>query len=66
MGRMAPKVKAEVRFPTLDTAMLLRIAAEAPAAEIDFQSVEMVDIRLSTLSEKVLRFCLPLARLHLM
>ena len=66
MGRMG-KVKAEERFPELlEMAILLRIAAVAPAAVIDLQSDEMVDMRLSTASEKRLRFSLPLARLILM
>ena len=61
-GRIEPKEKAEARFPSSAIAMLLRIAAEAPAAEMDFQSVEMVDIRLSTASLHRLRSSLPLAR----
>jgi hypothetical protein len=50
-----PKEKDEARFPVPETATLLRMAAVAPAADIDFQSVEMVDIRLSTASLNRLR-----------
>ena len=60
-GRIAPNEKDEERLPT----MLLRIAALAPAADIDFQSVEMVDMRLSIASLHLLLLSLVLARLNL-
>lgn len=58
-GRMAPNEKDELRLPATLLrliATLLRIAALAPAPDMDFQSVEMVDIRLSTATENRLRF----------
>lgn len=67
-GRRAPKEKEELRAPT---AIELRMAALAPAAETDFQSAEMVDMRLSTasvhfflLSLFLLRFILIYAPTH--
>ena len=60
LGRIAPNEKDEARLPGM--AMLLRIAAEAPAAEMERQSVEMVDMRLSTASDQRLRFSLPRSR----
>ena len=62
-GRMAPKEKEELRFPpSLETAIEFLMAACAPAAEMDFQSVEMVDMRLSTASLHRFRFSLFFAR----
>ena len=42
--------KKELRLPASETGIELLMAACAPAAEMDFQLVEMVDIRLSTAS----------------
>ena len=61
-GRMAPKEKEELHFPPPETAIEFLMAACAPAAEMDFQSVEMVDMRLSTASLHRFRFSLPFAR----
>ena len=45
---MAPNENEDARFP--GTAMLLRMAAAfVPAPERDFESVEIVDVRLSTI-----------------
>ena len=52
---MAPRVAA----PTPETAMEVLMAACAPAAEMDFQLVEMVDKRLSTASLHRFRFSWP-------
>ena len=49
-GRTAPQKKEELRLPAPETGIEFLMAACAPAAEMDFQSVEMVDIRLSTAS----------------
>jgi hypothetical protein len=49
-GRMAPKQKEELRLPPPETAIEFLMVACAPAAEMDFQSVEMVEMRLSTAS----------------
>ena len=49
-GRMALKKKEELRLPAPETGIEFLMAACAPAAEMDFQSVKMVDIRLSTAS----------------
>lgn len=62
-GRIAPNEKDEARLPGM--AMLLRIAALAPAGDIDFQSVEIVDMRLSIASLHLLLFSVDLARLNL-
>ncbi len=62
-GRKAPKEKELLRLPT---AIELRMAAVAPAAETLFQSVEMVDMRWSTFSVQARRFWLVLVRLNLM
>lgn len=59
---MAPKEKAELRLPVPETAIEFLMAACAPAAEMDFQSVEMVDMRLSTASLQRFRFSLPFER----
>ena len=59
---MAPKEKEELRLPTSETGIEFLMAAYAPAAEMDFQSVEMVDMRLSTASLQRFRFSLPFAR----
>ena len=53
---MAPKGKEESRLPLPETAIKHLIAACAPAAEIDFQLVEM---RLSTASLHVFIFSWP-------
>ena len=55
---MAPRVAA----PTPETAIEVLLAACAPAAEIDFQLVEMVEMRLSTASLHRFRFFLALLR----
>ena len=52
---MAPKEKEELRLPLPETAIKLLMAACAPAAELDFQSIDMVDMRLST--ALLYRFC---------
>jgi len=61
-GRMAPKEKEELRFQPPETAIEFLMAACAPAAEMDFQLVKMVDMRLSTASLHRFRFSLPFAR----
>ena len=62
-GRIPPKEKADERLPT---AIELRMAALAPATETDFQSEEIVDMRLLTASVQRFRSCLPLILLYLM
>lgn len=62
-GRIAPNENAELRVLT---AMELRMAAWAPAADMLFQSVEMVDMRLSTISDQRLRLSMPRRRFILM
>ena len=52
---MAPRVVA----PTPETAIQVLMAACAPAAEMDFQWVEMVHIRLSTALLHRFRFSWP-------
>ena len=47
-GRIEPKEKEELGLPAPETAIEFLMAACAPAAEMDFQSVEKVDVRLST------------------
>ena len=47
---MALKKKEELRLPAPETGIEFLMAACAPAAEMDFQSVEMADMRLSTAS----------------
>ena len=64
LGRMAPKEKDE--FLLLATAMELRMAAWAPAAETLFHSVEMVDMRLSIFSVQALRLCCSFLRFQTM
>ena len=49
-GRMALRKKEELRLPAPETGIEFLTAACAPAAEMDFQTVEMVDIHLSTAS----------------
>jgi len=58
---MGPKEKEELRFPPPETAIEFLMAGYAPAAEMDFQSVKMVDMRLSTASLHRFRFSLPFA-----
>ena len=47
-GRIEPKEKEELGPSAPETAIEFLMAACASAAEVDFQSVEMVDMRLST------------------
>ena len=47
---MALKKKEKLRLPAPETGIEFPMAACAPAAEVDFQSVDMMDIRLSTAS----------------
>ena len=47
---MALKKKEELRLPAPEMGIEFLMAACAPAAEMDFQSKEMVDIRLSAAS----------------
>ena len=47
---MALKKKEELRLPAPETGIEFLMAACALAAEMDFQSVEMADIGLSTVS----------------
>ena len=56
---MAPKEK---RLSAPETVIEILMAACAAAAEMDFQLVEMVDMRLSTASLHRFRFSSPFAR----
>ena len=47
-GRIEPKEKEELGFPAPAMTIEFPMAACAPAAEMDFQSVEMVNVQLST------------------
>ena len=59
---MAPNENAELRALT---AMECRIAAWAPAADMPFWSVDMIDVHLSTISDQRFRLSLPWRRLKL-
>jgi hypothetical protein len=58
---MAPNENTELRL----AAMEARTASRAPPGVMAFQSVEMVDMRLSSFSDHALRFACPRARLIL-
>ena len=59
---MAPKKKEELRLPAPETAIEFLMAACAPAAGMDVQSVGMVDVCLSTALLHHVRFSLPFPR----
>ena len=59
---MTPNENAELRALTV---MECRMAAWAPAANMVFQSADMVDMRLSTISDQRFHLSLPWRRLKL-